>query len=145
MNESEYLQQRLEDQITWYSEKSTSCQWRYKVSRIIEIVSAAIIPFLSGMGDKIAYGSWIIGFLGVAIAITASIAALFKFHENWIQFRATAETLKHEKFLFLAQTSPYTDDGRFHILVQRIEGLISNENSTWTQTFKSESKLPGKA
>lgn len=145
MTDAEYLQQRLEDQINWYSNKSSVCQLRYKTLRLIEIVAAAIIPLLSGMGDKVPCGPWIIGFLGVLIAIAAATGSLFKYHENWIQYRATSEALKHEKFLYLGRVTPYDGQNCFPVLVQRVEGLISKENSTWTQTVKSEPKAAGKS
>lgn len=138
MTEEEYLNQRLEDQIDWYSTKSSLCQSRYKALRIVEIVAAAIIPLLSGMGEQVPCGPWIIGSLGVLIAIAAAVGGLFKYHENWIQYRATSEALKHERFLFLTRVAPYDAENSFQVLVQRVEGLISNENSTWTQTVKSE-------
>lgn len=137
---AEYLQQRLEDQIDWYSNKSSLCQCRYKVIRIVEIVASAIIPLLSGMGEKVPYGPWIIGLLGVTIAIATAVSSLFKYHENWIQYRSTSEALKHEKFLFLAGAAPYDGENSFHVLVQRVEGLISNENTTWTQTINNDKK-----
>lgn len=140
MNESDYIQQRLEDQIGWYSDKSAWNQARYKWLRLTEICSAAVIPFLSGMGDRVPCGAWVIGTLGVLIALAAAAGSLFKFHENWIQYRTTAEQLKHEKFLFLTGTRPYDDEERFSSLVQRIESLISKENSTWAQVAKKAGK-----
>lgn len=144
ISSAEYLQQRLEDQINWYSNKSSVCQIRYKVLRIVEIVAAAIIPLLSGMGDKVPYGPWIIGSLGVLIAISAAAGSLFKYHENWIQYRATSEALKHEKFLFLGCVTPYDGPDYFPVLVQRVEGLISKENSTWIQNVKGAPKTADK-
>lgn len=138
MNDSEYFEQRLENQIKWYSSNSSLCQHRYKTLRLIEIIAAAFIPLLSGM--DVLYGKWIIGLLGMLIAIAAATGSLFKYHENWIQYRATSEALKHEKYLFLGRTSPYDGENCFQVLVQRVEGLISKENSTWTLTVKSEPK-----
>lgn len=140
MTEAEYLEQRLEHQINWYSNKSSNCQFRFKALRLIEIVAAAIIPFLSGMGEKVPHGPWIIGILGALIAIATALSSLFKYHENWIQYRATSEALKHEKFMFLTHVTPYDGEEAFRVLVQRTESLISKENSTWTQTVKRESK-----
>src|SRR6266567_1148052 len=143
MTETDYLQDRLDDQINWYSNKSLTCQTRYKTSRIIEIVAAAIIPLLSGIGQKVDYVPWVVGSLGVVIAISTAVGSLLKYHEHWIQYRATSETLKHEKYLFMTHTTPYDCDDSFQVLVQRVEGLISNENSTWTQTVKSTQKKAG--
>jgi hypothetical protein len=138
ISETDYIATRLDDQINWYSTKSSYCQIRHKALRITEVISAALIPFLSGIGSEIPYNSWIIGTLGALIAVCAASSGIFKFHENWIQYRATSEQLKHEKYLFLARATPYSDPDAFVVLVHRIEGLISKENSTWTQTIKSQ-------
>ncbi len=140
MNEQEYLSERLENQIEWYGNKSKHNQIWFKRLRFSEIISAALIPFLSGMGDKIPYGTWIVGGLGVLIAVSAATSSLFKFHENWIQYRTTVEHLKHEKFYYLTGIKPYDTEDKFSVLVERIEGLISKENSLWTQSIKQISK-----
>jgi hypothetical protein len=144
MNDSEYFEQRLENQITWYSNESSRCKVRYRGLRLTEIVAAAIIPLLSGMGNNVLYGNWIIGSLGMLIAVSAATGSLFKYHENWIQYRATSEALKHEKYLFLGQSSPYDGENCFQVLVQRVEQLISKENSNWTVAVKSEPKGTGR-
>ena len=144
MNDSEYFEQRLEDQIRWYSSESSRCKVRYRGLRLTEIVAAAIIPLLSGMGNNVLYGNWIIGSLGMLIAISAATGSLFKYHENWIQYRATSEALKHEKFLFPGRSSPYDGNDAFPVLVQRVEQFISKENSNWTVAVKSEPKGTGR-
>lgn len=145
ITERQYLQERLDNQIAWYSAKSSKCQDRHKSLRLTEVVAAALIPFIAGMGTSIAYGTWITGGLGALIAITAAASGIFKYHENWIQYRATSEQLKQEKFLFLARTGPYAGEDAFQALVSRVEGLISKENSTWNQTFMPAAKPEGSA
>lgn len=142
MTEAEYLAQRLEDQISWYSTKSSTCQKRYKALRLIEIVAAALIPLLTGMGDKVPCGPWIVGSLGVLIAVAAAAGSLFKYHENWIHYRTTCEQLKHEKYLFVTRSGPYTSQDAFTLLVERVEALISKEATTWAQITKQPVKLP---
>ena len=53
MNEDEYLNNRLEEQLKWYSNKSQTNQKWYKRLRLTEIISASLIPFLAGMKDTI--------------------------------------------------------------------------------------------
>lgn len=53
MTEEEYISQRLDNQIDWYSKKNSFCQTWYKALRVVEIIAAAIIPFLSGMGKAV--------------------------------------------------------------------------------------------
>ena len=112
----------------------------YKRLRLTEIIAAALIPFLSGSGEIIPYNAWIIGALGVLIAVAAASSALSKFHENWIQYRTTAEQLKHEKYLYLTGVKPYDLENKFSLLVERVEGLISKENSYWAQSVKQITK-----
>jgi hypothetical protein len=57
-----------------------------------------------------------------------------------IEYRATAESLKKKKFLFLTQTDPYNKDDAFHLLVQRVEALLSNESTDWVQSMIKPAK-----
>jgi hypothetical protein len=144
MNEEEYLEQRLEKEIQWYSKKSRHNKRWFNILRLIEMVSAALIPFLSGSVEKVSYFPWIIGFLGVLIAVSAATGSLFKFQENWIQYRTTSEQLKHEKYLYLTETESYhNNDEKFMTLVERVESLISKENSLWAKhTKKTKADVP---
>ena len=138
MNEQQYLTERLDDQLNWYSGKSQWNQRRYHRFKKIEIVCAALIPFCSGFGNE--FGLIITiptGVLGVSVAICMAVMSSHKYHEHWIQYRATAEQLKHEKFLYLTQASPYNSTNRFEMLVLRVENLISRENSNWSQVMSS--------
>lgn len=46
----EYLNDRLNNQIDWYDGKSQTNQKWFKRLRLLEIIAAAIIPFLAGIG-----------------------------------------------------------------------------------------------
>jgi len=131
----DYIEQRLNDQISWYDRKSGKNQLWFKRLRFAEIVAAAIIPFLSGFaGDKLPM-QIAIGVVGVVVAVIASLLALLRLQEHWISYRATAEALKTEKFLFLTQTQPYDKEDAFHLLVQRVEVLLSKESTEWIRSM----------
>ena len=138
MNEEKYLADRLEEQINWYDHKSQFNQKWCKRLRMIEIICASLIPLLSGLSSSIAYSEWIIGILGVTIAIAAAAGSLYKFQENWIQYRTSAETLTHEKYLYITNSPPYSGKDKLEILVTRIESLISKENSNWSRYVTPE-------
>ncbi|MFA5782158.1 MAG: DUF4231 domain-containing protein [Bacteroidales bacterium] len=133
MNEENYLKDRVDDQIKWYSDKSSTNKMLYHTCKISEIIIAAVIPFLTGIVDKFPDLKYLIGTLGVIIAILAGLILIFKFQEKWTQYRTTSETLKHEKYLFLTRTGLYQGENPFNLLVERVEFLISKENSNWSQ------------
>lgn len=132
MDADEYLATRLDDQISWYSRKSQwNKQWLWRL-RTAEIVFAGFIPFLANHGGPDSLIRTTVGLLGVAVAVIAGAISLFKFQENWIEYRTTAESLKHEKYLYLTLSNVYAGDDAFHLLVERTESLISKENTSWS-------------
>ena len=131
----EYIDQRLSDQINWYDRKSGRNQRWFRRLRFAEIVAAATIPFLSGFAGNSLPIKIAIGALGVLVAVVASLLGLLQLQERWIEYRATAESLRREKFLFLTQTEPYDKEDAFHLLVQRVEALLSKENTDWAQSM----------
>ena len=145
MAPDEYIEQRLNDQIVWYDRKSSANQSWFKRLRFAEIVAAAIIPFLSGFAGNSLPIKIAIGALGVLVAVVASLLGLLQLQVHWIEYRATAESLRREKFLFLTQTEPYDKDDAFHLLVQRVEALLSKENTDWTQSMMKPPKEENRA
>lgn len=141
MNSDEYLKERLDPQISWYDSKSKRNKRGYYGLRIIEIVFAASIPFMLGYVDDTTPAlKFVAGTLGLVVAIIAGFLGLFQLQENWISYRTTCETLRHEKFLFLTHAKPYDGNDAFVLLVERAEQLISKENTSWLQMRKTQKK-----
>ena len=121
---------RLEDQISWYDTKSRSSMRWFKRLKITEIVSAAIIPFLAA--SRIPHATVATGVLGILITVFEGLLQLNQFHENWIRYRSTCESLKHEKYIFLANASPYSGVEKPRaLLAERVESLVSQEHAKW--------------
>ena len=136
MNPEEYIKDRVDEQVEWYDRKSTSNQRWFRRLRIVEIIAAALIPFLA------VYGDWqllkfVVALLGLMIAVIAGALALFQFQENWTNYRNTCESLKQEKFLFLTKTEPYHQADPFALFVQRVEAMLSKEHSAWAQNIRA--------
>jgi hypothetical protein len=137
MTPEEYIEQRLQDQINWYDRKSTNNQKTFKRLKVMEIVAAALIPFLSGIAlsdPRFGFiGTIIVGLLGMAVTVIASFLSLGRQQEHWIEYRTTCESLRKEKFLFQTKVDPYGGEDAFPLLVQRVETLVSKENTNWGQ------------
>ena len=141
MNEQEYIEQRLDNQQTWYENKSAWNQSWYKRLRMVEVVLAAGIPFVSSLIGKFPDSPnvvpIIVSMIAFLIAATSALLALYRFQDNWLQYRSTAEQLKREKFLFLTKNQPYDGQDAFHVLVDNVERILGVENSTWREQIKS--------
>jgi hypothetical protein len=119
---------RLEDQIAWYDKKSAVAQRRFKWLKGTQLVAAAAIPVVATMGAH----AGVAAALGASIVVLEGFQQLNQYQQNWSAYRATCESLKHEKYLFLAAAGPYagSPDGTA-LLADRIEGLVSQEHAKW--------------
>jgi len=130
---------RLEDQIGWYDRKGRAAQKAFKRIKIVEILAAALIPFLTAL--KFPYVTLVIGGLGVLITILEGILHLNQYQQTWTTYRSTCESLKHEKYVFLAHAGPYAgaSDPRA-LLADRVEGLVSQEHAQWVSAQQQHDK-----
>jgi len=119
---------RLEDQIAWYDMKSGVAQRWYKRVKAAQLICAAAVPVVATLDLSPVF----VGALGAAVVVLEGISQLNQYAVTWQSYRATAEALKHEKYLYLAHAGPYagTKDGT-PLLADRIEGLISQEHAKW--------------
>jgi len=128
---------RLEDQIAWYDRKSLINQRAFKWIKMIAMVAAAMIPFMAALNT--ASVRWIISGLGVQITVIEGVLHLNQYHQNWITYRSTCESLKHEKFLYLHSAAPYLNVTDPHtLLAERIESLVSQEHAKWASMPQQE-------
>ena len=138
--ETDPIMQRLEDQIAWYDRHSTSNQRTFKRIKVIEILSAATIPFLAAF--KFSFIPILTAGLGVLITVLEGMLHLNQYHQNWIAYRSTCESLKHEKYTYLGKAAPYANVPDPHaLLAERIESLVSQEHAKWASVQQQE---PGK-
>ena len=135
------------DQISWYSSKSRKAQKAFKRIKVVEILAAALIPFLGSL--SVPY-PWlkehlglVTGGLGVLITILEGVLHLNQYQENWTNYRSTAEALKHEKFLYLGKAGQYAKSATQDpdaLLAERIESLVSQEHAQWTNIQQQSNK-----
>jgi hypothetical protein len=121
---------RLVDQLDWYDRKSSDAQRAFKRVKLVEIVIAAAIPVVAGTSAP----KTVLAGLGAVVVLLEAVLQLYQWQTNWVQYRSTAEALKHEKFLYLAGAGPYATGDKKRLLAERLEGLISQEHAKWTQS-----------
>jgi len=137
MNEQEYFDERVNDQINWYEKKGSSNKKMFLRLKVSETILALLIPLLVGyIAEDMIWLKIAVGLTAVIVAVLANTITLFKFQENWVEYRAVAESLKHEKYLYVTKAGIYKDGDAFPVFVERIEGCISKENAQWTTYIK---------
>lgn len=123
---------RLIDQWRWYDNKSQRCQRWYKSLKIVQITLAALIPATSLLPTE--YAKWAASIAGILIAVLEAVQQMNQYSTLWVTYRATAERLKHEQYLFLSSAGPYKDmaeSDRWVALAERVEEHVSTEHANW--------------
>ncbi|MCB1797758.1 MAG: DUF4231 domain-containing protein [Gammaproteobacteria bacterium] len=136
MNSARTNYPRLEDQIEWYDRKSVHHQRWYRRLKVTSIAAAALVPLFSSLDD---FGL-LAGVLGVLVVVVEGLQHVNQHHENWIRYRATAENLMHEKYLYLARAGHYAgrgDDEAFRRLATSVEAILSREGEAWQQLLQN--------
>ena len=148
---AEYVTERYEKEIGWYDGKAARNQTIYRWMQWTLIVLAAITPILIeldleplGHVEANGEGSGVIQWATLTSAVVAILTAglkTFKYQENWINYRTTCETLRKEKHFYDAGLGAYAAAADTEALfVDRVESLISRENTMWVSTHKPETK-----
>jgi hypothetical protein len=119
---------RLLDQLDWYDRKSGAAQGAYKRVKIGQLMLAAGVPIA-----VVSSASGILTASLGALVVLEGIQQLYQWQTNWVLYRSTNESLKHEKFLFLAGAGPYSGRQPGRVLAERVEGLVSQEHAKWTE------------
>jgi hypothetical protein len=122
------IMRRLEEQIAWYSRAATRNRRGHWALRLISLVMAAAVPITATLQQS----SLVPALLGAGIVVAEGAHELLRLQQNWTSFRATAEALKHEKYLYLAGGGPYRDLAEPRsVLAERVEALVSSETAQW--------------
>lgn len=128
---------RLIDQRNWYDKKSQHCQRWYKRLKITQVSLAVLVPATSLLPSDCA--KVVSSLCGVLIAVLEAIQQMNQYSTLWVTYRATAERLKHEQYLFLSAAGPYkgmTDGDRLVALAERVEEHVSTEHANWFNETK---------
>ena len=141
MNAQDYIKNRLEQQIDWYNDKSKLNKRYYKTAKLIVIIVSVSIPFLAGfINDDRTWLKIVVAIGGLLIAFLEGISNLNKYHDNWVNYRQSAEYLEREKLLFLTKSGPYRENNSLQDLVERVEHFTNQENQNWTQFNKQDTE-----
>jgi hypothetical protein len=132
--------ERLEDQLGWYDRNSARCKRGFHSLKVAQIVVAAAIPVIAALGATTA----VAGVLGAVIVVLEGLQQLFQYQQNWTSYRATAESLKHEKYLYRSGAGPYGPGvDRDIVLAERVEARVSTEHTAWVSEQGDSARSPG--
>jgi len=134
-----YVSERYKTQIRWYSNRASANKQRYHVFQWTAIILSVSLPVLIATVPDSRQLFTIV--ISIVLAICTAALKTFKFQENWINYRTTAETLKKEKYFLEAELNEYADaTDKEALFIERVESLISRENTLWVTTHTRDER-----
>jgi hypothetical protein len=127
----EFHEKKFEGYVVWYSSHAGINRGLYLLFKVLLIVSAASIPVLINFPRL----QLLTGSLGALIVVLEGTSKVFQFHNNWLNYRKTWQSLKLEEMQYDAGVGDYKVEGRDKeaLFVSRVASILSEEYSTWTE------------
>jgi len=136
---NDYLRTRYQKETDWYDKKAIWNHRAYEILQWAAIILSASTAVLVVIGNGPL--KWVAVGIAVLVAISTSALKTFKYQENWINYRTTCETLRKEFHYYEAGIHGYEDArDREALFVDRVESLISRENTLWVFSHEKDDK-----
>ncbi|MFE3142023.1 DUF4231 domain-containing protein [Streptomyces scopuliridis] len=125
-----YVSTRLNQYQSWYDRKAVRAKATHLRMRTISVVGGALVPVLVNIDLPFAKVTATV--LSLVVVASVSLESVYRYREQWKNYRSTEQLLGHERVYFETKVGPYSglsDRESFTILVSRVEKAIANENS----------------
>ena len=150
-----YIQHRLRYQQHWYEKQASRNKASFMRVQTIIITLSLMIPIIVVTEPllTIFFNEWLLAYLhtelpfswtSMVTAVVSSLIALFAGLEklrqpqtHWFNYRANEEILKKEEWMFRLKSGAYAGllpQQAERLLIERVEGVISADITSFTQT-----------
>lgn len=140
----DYVEQRLKQQMAYYSNSCRKLQKRYRILTFINIVTTAAVPVFSlSVDDMGRTAQYIIAVLGATASIVSGITFFEKLRDKWVLERATYEKIKSELAKFNAKAGPYKNmnaQESMAAFVENCESYMEDEHGEWREAMHKDDK-----
>lgn len=130
MTPQRYIETRLCQYQGWYDAKATRMKAMHLRMRTVSVVGGALVPVFVNL--DLAFARVTATVLSVVVVAAVSLESVYRYREQWKNYRSTEQLLGHERVYFETKVGPYHNLPKreaFSTLVARVEKAIANENS----------------
>jgi uncharacterized protein DUF4231 len=125
-----YVESRLAQYQQWYDKKAVRTKAMHLRMRTISVVGGALVPVLVNL--DLSFAKLTATVLSLVVVGSVSLESVYRYREQWKNYRSTEQLLGHERIYFETKVGPYaglSEDEAFPTLVARVESAIASENS----------------
>ncbi|MEU9921489.1 DUF4231 domain-containing protein [Streptomyces griseoluteus] len=126
----DYVEGRLTQYQKWYDRKAVKTKAMHLRMRTVSVVGGALVPVLVNL--DLSFAKLTATVLSLIVVGSVSLESVYRYREQWKNYRSTEQLLGHERIYFETKVGPYSglsENEAFTTLVARVESAIANENS----------------
>jgi hypothetical protein len=139
---TDVLWQELTAHFQWYDRQATHTRRSYQIIKVVVLAIGAAVTVLAAIGAT----SAVTAGLAASVVVLEGVQQLFKFQSNWITYRGTAEAMRQQAFMYVAQVGPYADsETRRERLAEFMTEITTRENTGWASTMRLASSTANQA
>jgi ABC-type transport system involved in Fe-S cluster assembly fused permease/ATPase subunit len=132
----DFKKNRYQLELDWYNKRATKDREIFQILQFFVIIFSVLTPVLLALNEQLLEVTAIL--TSGTVSILTSLLAAFKFHENWINYRTAAESLRKELSYYKARIGEYEkSDDPEQLFVSKVEDLISAESNAWVEIQKA--------
>ena len=140
----EYVDERLNPEIVYYNKSAGKAKQRYLQMRAITVIGGALVPVMVNV--DLPYINILTTAISLVVVLFVSLETVYRYREQWTNYRTAEQNLRNEYFLFTSQSGAYAELDEataFTLFVNRIEQTIDAENASTLRvmTTVTESKV----
>ena len=131
-----YIERRIKPQATWFNKRAADAKrWHYSLTGA-QLIATSSIPVLNVFFHSVV-ASTILAFVAT---IAAGFGQLWKHHEHWLRYRATASELDALQIRYELRLPPFDDEDAHAKVIEEADRLLGQEGAKWTNAIRHADK-----
>lgn len=129
MTPAQFLAERVDAEIAWHDRQSSRSRRFFTILSGLVLVATASLTLLTRRTEL----ADVAAVVNVVAILASGFVTLGQHQQRWVEYRAIAESLRSQRFLFLTRTGQYTGPNAFPAFVAQVEAVLGQGLGEWRQ------------
>lgn len=134
--ETRTIAEHVDAEVRRLDRSASAHHWAHRLGRAAVIVAGVLITASVGrLPEEVPF------VLGIVVALTEAMLALFQVQENWFRYRVAAEGLRAEEWQHRFRVNDYwglEDADADNLMARRMHGILGLEFKDWMKQTRPE-------
>ncbi len=129
MTPAQFLAERVDAAIAWHDAQSRRARRLFTFLSGLVLVATGSLTLLTRRTEL----AELAAVVNVVAILASGFVTLGQHQQRWVEYHATAESLRSQRFLFLTRTGQYAGPDAFPAFVAQVEATLGQCLGEWRQ------------